>query len=60
MVATCSESDGDETASDVYEDPRIRKEFKKSLPPEPVRMETYLVSDMLVSLTSMLMHHDCA
>ncbi|XP_046841279.1 uncharacterized protein LOC124435388 [Xenia sp. Carnegie-2017] len=59
MVATCSESDGDETASDVYEDPRIRKEFKKSLPPEPVRMETYLVphTNISIDLTRLLFGH---
>lgn len=31
--------------SDIYEDPRVRFEYEKAIPPEPVQMETYLVGD---------------
>ncbi|XP_028398309.1 uncharacterized protein LOC114521934 [Dendronephthya gigantea] len=32
-----------ETGSDIYEDPRVRFEYKKVIPPDPIHMETYLV-----------------
>ena len=32
--------------SDIYEDPRVRFEYKKTIPSDPVRMETYLVRDL--------------
>ena len=31
------------TGSDIYEDPRVRFEYKRIIPLEPVHMETYLV-----------------
>ncbi|CAB4005181.1 uncharacterized protein LOC110065605, partial [Paramuricea clavata] len=39
-----------ETGSDIYEDPRVRFEYKKIIPSEPVRMETYLVPFANISI----------
>ena len=36
--------------SDIYEDARVRFEYKKTIPSEPVHMDTYLVGDEQHSL----------
>jgi hypothetical protein len=43
--------------SDIYEDPRVRFEYKKIIPSEPVRMETYLVGDQQHTLRHYLTYN---